>query len=257
MKITEKEIKNPDALVKSGSNLMAWIEKHVGLALVAGGVLLVVGIGYSFLSWQGKKSELVAQEAYFKTEKTFIQKREGFEKAVMQAAVPVDPKADKKNETPKEQGPTMDLEKDYGTVVKEFTEVIAAHPKTKAAGMAALSLSSIYSDYGKTEEAVQLLQSTRSHLKSKTLIGALVAQELGVALANKGDCKAAITEWDSLLKENHEFLKNEVKLKLGVCHQQLGDLKKAEDIFKEIQSSEDNSGKAAKKYLRAMQMGAN
>ena len=52
---------------------------------------------------------------------------------------------------------TGDLEKDYGSVVKDFEDLVSAQPRSNAGKMAALILADIYIDHNKFSESLVVL----------------------------------------------------------------------------------------------------
>ena len=88
--------------------------------------------------------------------KTYLKKKRDFEEAERSALRP--PAKDTKDQPPQKAKASGDLEKDYGTEVAGFKQVMETHPSSKAAQMAALNLSEVYMNYKKTDDAAQVLQ---------------------------------------------------------------------------------------------------
>jgi hypothetical protein len=153
---------------------------------------------------------------------------------------------------------TGDLEKDYGTIATDLQSMIDSAPGSKAAQMAALNLSEIYSNYNKNDEAIAALDKVSKHLGSTEAISALIWMQSGNLLANKGDCKGAVEKWQHIADSKKlSFAQDEAKLRMGLCFETMNDLAKAEELYTQVTKKEEATAdfaaaREAQKYLRLL-----
>ncbi|UXR63515.1 tetratricopeptide repeat protein [Bdellovibrio bacteriovorus] len=259
-KISKDDLKSPDQVTQTLRKGFVWTTGHSKLVITAVAVFVVLGAGLSLMSFLSNKKETEQQEKYFALEKSYTEKKRGFEEAARAETINAQSK-DKKNvpafdPAKKASG---DLQKDYGTVVAGFESFINEAPKTKAAQMAALNLSEIYINYKKSDEASAILAKVESGLSKGDMLTGLVLMQIGNVLADKGDCKAAVEKWQTLVDaKGLAFAHDEAKLRMGLCFESMNDLAKAEALYTEIAQKEDlnttdfAASKEAQKYLRLL-----
>ena len=256
-KITKDDLKL-DQVTKSMRQGFVWTTGHSKMVL---GVIIgfvVLGGGYSLWNVWAEKKEVSQQEKYFILEKAYNEKKRSFDEALRAetlAAASKDKKVAPADTNKKASG---DLDKDYGTIPADFQAMIEAVPHTKAAQMAALNLSEIYSSYGKNEEALTALDKVSKGLGSTDAISALVWMQTGNLLANKGDCKGAVEKWQHIADSKKlSFAQDEAKLRMGLCFETMNDLAKAEELYTQVTKKEDATAdfaasREAQKYLRLL-----
>lgn len=250
--LTKKDVRSPDKLTQELKKGFTWTTQHSKLVLLIVVALLIVGAGITGYSMWSDHREAQIQEEYFKFEKDYLDKKQAFQ----QAALPVNPKAPQ-NAQPQSVKASGDIEADYGTVVKEFKTIVEQNPKTKAAKMSALNLAEIYSSYGKTDEAIEVLNKVTS---GSDMLAALVLTQVGTLQADKQDCKSALASWDKALSNKTAgFLSSSLFLKQGLCHESLGDIAQAEASYTKAKESakEGATAKSAEKYLRLLRVKQN
>lgn len=236
-----------------------WTTTHSQLVLGAIALFIVVGAGISLYGYFNTKKETSLQEKYFVVEKEYTEKKRGFDevtRAELMATQAKDKKAPAVDMSKKASG---DMQKDYGSSITAFEAIIKESPKTAAAQMAALNLSAIYSEYKKTDEALNVLTEVEKGLSKNEALTALVLQRMGGLLADKNDCKGAIDKWKVIAdRKTLMFARDEAKLRMGVCYESLNDLAMAEQMYTEVSQNQDaNSSdfvasKEAQKYLRLL-----
>lgn len=257
-KISKDDLKI-DQVTQTMRKSFVWTTDHSKMVLGAIIAFVVLGAGFSLWNVWAEKKEVSQQEKYFILEKAYNEKKRGFDEAAraeMMAATAKDKtKAPPVDATKKATG---DLDKDYGTIAADFQAMIDSAPTTKAAQMAALNLSDIYSNYGKNEEALAALDKVTKGLGSAEAISALVWMQSGNLLANKGDCKAAVEKWQHIADSKKlSFAQDEAKLRMGLCFESMNDLAKAEEFYTQVTKKEDGTAdfaasREAQKYLRLL-----
>lgn len=262
-KLSKEDVRNPDQVLKTLKTGFQWSQSHSRAVLAGVIAFIVIGVGWTLMSSMSEKKETQAQEAYFKFEKTYLDKKRDFEEATRMAARP----PGKEQPAPKEKA-TGDMDKDYGPEITGFKEVMASYPNSKAAQMAALNLSEIYLNYKKVDEASQALEKIAGESSGKDLISAIALTQYGNILADKDNCKGALDQWNKVLgRSEAEFLHESLRLKAAFCYEKLSDFTKAEELYKKIsqdsqdpknpQAGETGLGKEADKYLRLLKLKKN
>ena len=254
MEVSSADARRPDVMTAELKKGFEWTTQHsklVGFTVIG---LFVLGLIWAAASaWSNSKEEGL-QEKYFAQEKAYTKKKEAFDKFSNSANLPPDPKT---KEIPKPEGEKAsgDMNQDYGPMIQGFQAIIKEAPSSHAAALSAMSLLQIYSDYQKPEEALNTLKEVQT---SGGTLGVITQFELGMQMANKGDCKGALDLWTALSKNQRaEFLKPQMKLKMGVCSESLGDKTKAEEMYRDVAESAGSkdtpTGKTAGKYLRLLE----
>ncbi|WP_413291501.1 tetratricopeptide repeat protein [Bdellovibrio sp. HCB337] len=265
-KLSKEDVKSPDQVLKTLNQGFQWSQSH-SKALIAGLIAFaVIGIGYSIFSNMAERKETQAQEAYFKFEKSYLDKKRDFEEAERNATRP--PVKDAKDQPAPKAKASGDMDKDYGSEVAGFKQVMDSHPTSKAAQMAALNLSEIYMNYKKTDDASATLQKVAGQSGGKDLISFIVLSQYGNVLSEKDDCKGAVDQWSKVLSRSEAgFLHDTLRIKSAFCYEKLNDFAKAEELYKKVsqnsqdpknpQAGEVGLGKDAEKYLRLLKLKQN
>lgn len=268
-KFSKEELKSPDQVTKTLRQGFVWTTAHSKIVIGAIAAFVVIGAGASLASYFTEKKEISQQEKYYLIEKSYNEKKRGFEEAARaelnQANQALQAKKDKK-EVPAfdpSKKATGDIQKDYGTIVSGFESFISESPKTKAAQMAALNLSDIYLSYKKNDEALGVLQKVEKSLDKDSVLSGLVWMQIGNILADKADCKGAVEQWQNITKNKDlAFAHDEAKLRMGLCFESMNELAKAEELYSEISKKDGNTtdfaaAKEAQKYLRLLKVKKN
>lgn len=243
--ISKAEAKAPDIVTSELKAGFTWTVQHSKLVMVLCLVFLGVGGAVAGLNFVDDKKETALAEKFYIQEKQYLELKEQFEMG--EKKTPANPE---NKVTPKIA--TGDLEKDYGPVVQGFSGIVNEAPKSKAAALAAMSLVEVYQKYQKTQESVDVLKKAQG---ASGVLGYLVKQELGTQLANLNDCKGASDVWSALLSDKKaEFLEASLKLKLGLCAENMGQKDQAKKYYQEITEKfkESASAKTAEKLLRVL-----
>jgi predicted negative regulator of RcsB-dependent stress response len=265
-KLSKDDVRNPDQVLKTLNQGFQWTQNHSRAVIIGVLAFFIIGISIAVFSGMSERKETQAQEAYFKFEKNYLDKKRDFEEAERNASRP--PVKDQKEKPAAKVKATGDLEKDYGPEVTGFKQVMDSHPSSKAAQMAALNLSEIYINYKKLDDAVLPLEKVSSQASGKDLISAIVLTQYGNVLAEKNDCKTALDQWKKVLEHGEaNFLHDTLRMKSAFCYEKMNDFAKAEELYKKIsqnsqdpknpQAGEVGLGKDAEKYLRLLKLKKN
>lgn len=202
---------------------------------------IIVGAGLATIqAGRSTKKEMNAQESYFAVEKKLMDLK------------------GKQNPPQKPGDKEAKPEKvDFTQIKSELEKVIADHPGTIAAQMAALHFANLVVDEKNFDLALSTLQSVET--KKEGLVNTLVQQQIGQLLADKDNCKDAITVWQSILdRKEAAFLHDDVKIQQALCYSKINDFKKAEEILTNLanranpEMAVSPASKEAEKYLRLL-----
>ncbi len=262
---TKSTTRGPDFIDRfemASRDMLAGIAKQGGVIVSVIGVLAVAaGIGV-FWAHRQTSQETDLQAKYYTLEKRYLETKRGFDEAVVQAknktAKKADPKADTKTDTA--MAATGDLTKDYGTLPADFEQLVAESPKSKAAEMAALNVAQIYLSYGQKDKALAVLQKVNTTARTNDFSGALVVESRASLMADNGDCKGAIGLWDKIIADkSSQWLRDESKLRMGLCFESQNEMARAEQIYKEvaakdIKQPDRETSRDAERYLRLLKL---
>lgn len=259
-KISKEDVKSPDQVTQTLREGFVWTTAHSKLVIGAFLAFIVVGVGYSLAGYFMNKKEVAQQEKYYLLEKSYTEKKRGFDEAaraeLMASQNPDKSKVPAFDPSKKASG---DITKDYGSILTSFEAFINESAGTKAGQMAALNLSDIFASYKKYDEALSALQKVEKGLDKDDMLSALVWMQMGNILTNKNDCKGALEKWQAITsKKTLAFAHDEAKLRMGLCYESLNEVDKAEALYTEVAKKEDASttdfaaSKEAEKYLRLL-----
>lgn len=238
---TKEELKQPDQLQAELRKGFVWTTSHSKAVIAAIAIFAVVGGGIAFSNHYATKKELAAQENYYSIEKSYLEKKRAFDEASA------------KKETAKMS--SGDLAKDYSDIPAKFEAYIQQAPKSHGAQMAALNLADIYSQYNQLDKALSTLESVSAGLNNSDTISALVYLKLGGVLADQKNCEKAISYWEKITNQSaFAFAHDEAKLRMGICYESLNQNDKAEKLFTEVSTKQDETAdfgaaRDAEKYL--------
>ena len=250
--MSRDEARRPDVMTAELKKGFEWSAQHSQALGLVVGALFLIGAGWSLMNYLNERKETALQEKFSAAEKTYLDKKEKFEQFQKSSAQPADPKS---KVAPKVEGEKAsgDLNQDYGTVVTDLEALVKEAPSSKAAVLSALTLTRIYDGYQKKNESIEVLKKVQS---ASGLLGVLAQSELGSELANNGDCKGAIDLWAKVVKDSDaKFMSPQLKLKMGLCSESLGQKAQAEDSYKQVvaEAKDSAAGKSAEKYLRLLE----
>lgn len=241
-------------------------------------VLVIGAVGYFLKQRQELSNEKKAQTDLFLAEKSYNDKKKGFDEAKqtiesyenkLKAAgekpkdkntkKPEAPTADekKKYEEAKTKVATGDLEKDFGPELTKLAQVVAAHPNTNTAKIAALLATDLFIGHGQDSKAEELLLKIKAN--SDDLISGLIQfQKANVAVSLKKYSEAVEIYKQILNKEKLKFLHLQVKLNLAQSYEALNDISKAEELYNGLAIDSENKNsqqvKLAGKFLKQLRL---
>lgn len=243
-----------DSLHESLLNLGSWVEKNAATVAALLGAVIVAGIGFGIWSWWHSRVELKAQDAYYAVETKYSKIKEGFDRAKFSAFMPPT------GSQTKDQPATGDLNKDYGTIPSELESFAKEYAGTSAGTQAAILVADLYLSYKQPEKAAQVAEIGASSLSKSRILTQLAMMSWGSALADKGDCKAAVGVWQQVIDNAKATpLHSDAFLRSGLCHEVLNDPAKARELYQKVIAQAGNSSTAttAKGLLRALDVKAN
>jgi tetratricopeptide (TPR) repeat protein len=255
-KLTKEDLKN-DAMTQELRKGFTWSVKHYRIVIGFLAAFIVVGIGYSIKEIVANNKESSAQEKYFQAEKKYLTQKESLEVKDEDSTDKPLNKKDKKPVALPAVKASGDIDKDYGPAITDFQAVIKDAPNSKGARMAALLLSEVYSQYNQKPKGLDALKALPL---GQDLLSILILDRIATLSADQGDCKAAITDWDKILKlKESAFIAGEVKLKKGLCFESLKDFAQAQAMYNQAKDTDSKSaiGRRAEKYLRGLQTATN
>ncbi|MFP5519980.1 MAG: hypothetical protein ACLGGX_08760 [Bdellovibrionia bacterium] len=244
-KITKEDLKQ-DQIQTELQKGFKWTTKHSNS--VIGAVIAFILLGGVYSGWQVWKTaqEEKNQEAYYLLEKNLLEKKRALAEARAQA---------------KDQAPELAPEKldaDYGTTVADLKKFVTENPQKIGSRMGAILLVDIFREYKMLEEAKKLVQDLEPHLKKGELTSALLWSQWGNILADTNDCQGALQKWETVIaQKNLSYAHAEIKLRMGLCYENLQQADKAEALYAEVSKLEGegvdfNATKEAEKYLKLL-----
>lgn len=249
----ETDAKRPDQVLKSLTQGFQWSRQHSYVVIGAIVLFFAVGGGVAIYDYVSKQKESSLQEKYYALERIILEK-----KKVVAESAKSNPKS--KDKEPIKSVPVKeDFDKDYASTVADLETLAGQHPESRAGQMAALEGAELLNEFGKKQQALDLLNKLGS-VKTSALLTGLVIKQKGNLQADLGQCKEAISTWEQIVKsDSFEFLRADVKLRQALCYENIKDLVQAEKIYLELsqKSNEDQDqtiSKEAEKYLRLLNM---
>ncbi len=214
-------------------------------------IIVAAALIYEGVQFMHKRHELSAATAYYPVEAQFSKIKEGFDQAKMQNFMPT-AKA-KAGGAPA----TGDIEKDYGAVLPGLEKIATENAGTTAGAQAAMVLADTFINYKQPEKAVDYAKGAAEKLSSRNTLAPLARVLWGTALAQKGDCAAAVTVWQPILdNKSSAFLSSDVALRSGLCFEKMNQNDKAAEMYHRVVAVAEQStnGQTAKTYLRALDL---
>lgn len=258
-KITKADLKQPDMFVESASTFWVFVEEHFKVIMTVFCVIVLASLVYIGKNFFSDKTERRAINELYPIESEVLKIKDGFDKA-KHGANP-DPNAEAKASKDKKMADvkkaTGDLQSDYGASLSKLESFASSHQDNVAGAEAGLIAAGIYSDYQKSDKAVEILTPLAQKFQSQgsVLVSALLQMALGTAQATKGDCKSAVSSWQKVIDNDKlKFLAGDAHLKAGVCFETLGDVNQAREHYEKASSTEGNVSKNAKTLLRALEV---
>ena len=200
-KITRKQLKQPDEFVSWGSQALHYAVAHVKYIVL--GSLLLVAIIVALVLW--RQHETASEELAY---------------------------------TRLAQGIALfHDEQRRQEALTTFSQLIAEHPRTKAAVMALLYRGRCYLLKKDIAPAILDFKSVLNKTSS-TALRAIALNSLGNASWTQGDYRQAMDYFQQIITSGDEWLTPYAHLQVGMCWEKLGDTKKAAAAFQEAMKNE-------------------
>jgi predicted negative regulator of RcsB-dependent stress response len=227
-RLTRKEIKQPDQFISYTVQTLDWAKSHA-MQLLYGvlGVVAVIALIVAWSAWQTKhqqRAEILLYEAV---------------------------KLLKPNETDEQKQAT---EQERDAAIQKLKGLLEGYPGTPAAALAHWHLGHQYyaqSEYASALTSYRQAQALLKHDEQR-LVPALVALNIAYAQEASGACAEAIASFQSVLQSSWLWLHGEAFLGVGRCHETLGALEQARDVYARALSNEDVQG-AVRQRLKERQ----
>ena len=220
-------------------------------------VLVIAVLGGSGWVLMGKMETAKQHDAFSKLyaiTKVYDQKKQDFAEAKADKEADVTDKDPKKDQTKDDKvlvEASGDLAKDYPNTPEALEKFVSENIGLNASGEAALTLSELYEEYEKNDEAIAIIEKALNGLSGENLIVEVLSMRAGDLLAMKGDCQKAVGYWQKIEKAG-SFMSSASQLKAGACFLNKGQVDQAKVWLEKAQSKNPESPEAysAKRYLR-------
>jgi predicted negative regulator of RcsB-dependent stress response len=195
-KITRKQLKQPDEFVSWGARALRYAVAHIKYIVL--GSLLLVAIIAALVLW--RQHETTSEEL------AYTRLAQGI--ALFH------------DEQRREESLTV------------FSQLIAEHPRTRAATVALLYRGRCYFLKKDIAPAIQDFKNALNKTSSKVLRG-IALNALGNALWMQKDYRLAMDYFQQIIASGDEWFTPYAYLQVGMCWEKLGDSKKAAAAFQE------------------------
>ncbi len=217
-RLTQKEIKQPDQFISNAVQVFDWAKTHVvHLLYGALGVVVVVAIIVAWSSWQASRYESANMLLY---------------EAV---------KLLEANETDKGKQATP---QGQDTAVQKLKRIVGEYGGTPTAPLAHWRLGHYYyaqADFGAALSSYQRARELLRH-DEQGLLPALVTLNIAYAQEASGACDRAIASFDKVLQTSVVWTHGEAFLGVGRCHESMGAIGQAQEVYARALSSEAVQG---------------
>lgn len=229
-KITKQDLKRPDLFLYESAKVADWIYKHKKTFTITVLTLAMAGVLWAVYGSYTENIEQKAQTDLYQAEKTL---------KTVEA-----PAKDKKPAT----------EQDYKPALDQLKSVVEKYPSSQAATFAALNYSRINFGFKKYDDNIALLEKVKSKARF-AVPKALTYNSLAINYVAKGNCDAAINQWNQIEgNDDMTFFHGDVLVNKALCYEKQGKIELAQQMLKKAESQTKNPevAKTAKKYLRLM-----
>ena len=217
-RLTRKEIKQPDQFITYTVQVLDWAKAHTMQILYgAAAVVAIIVMLFAWSAWQSKRVQRADILLY---------------------------EAGKLLESNEADGQKQVADRDREAAVRKLKGLVESYPGTSAAAVAHWYLGHQYyarSDYASAlasyRQALALIEGDEQHL-----IPALVTLNIAYAQEASSDCEQAIDSYQRVLQSALLWLHGEAFLGVGRCHETLGAMQQAQDVYARALSNDDVQG---------------
>ncbi|MFO7666567.1 MAG: tetratricopeptide repeat protein [Desulfobacterales bacterium] len=207
-KVTRKELLNePDEFITFSAKLLKIMATYKVQLLYAVGLLILVGIIFSGISYFSFRSEGQAFALLDKTMKNY-------------------------EVSLKKNGP----EKAFKEVKNDFVKIIDKYSGNRGGKIARIELANISANAGDTDSAIDLYRKALEDFSDNQTVKNIILNNLGYAFEEKNDLQSALNYFAMILSEPDTFLKDEALFNLGRIYAAMGNEKMSRDAYNKIVS---------------------
>ena len=241
----EKEERDPLSLFIKKSNTFVSRYFWPATSLLVGGILI---FGLSLLyTYLGKQQNQKAEELLYQARKKLVSAEEKAGGDVLGF-----------NSSQNFFGGTKKAEynSEMDEMVRQYAGVIEEWISKPAGLTAATEMVSFLHQYGKKEQAMELVKLVALN-KRKTMVGFLVSFQSGAYLMDRGSYDEAIENFQFIMKsEEAKWLWPDTLVKMALSYEQQGKKEQAKEIYKRIKNdfSDSQAGETAEKYLNLLRI---
>ncbi len=241
----EKEERDPLSLFIKKSNSFVSRYFWPATSLLVGGILI---FGLSLLyAYLGKQQNEKAEELLYQARKELVLAEEKAGGDILGF-----------NSSQNFFGRTKKAEynSEMEQAVHQYISVIEKWISKSAGLTAAIEMVSFLHQYGKKEQAMELVKLVRLN-KRKNMLGFLVSFQSGAYLMDQGNYNDAIESFQFIMEnEKAKWLWPDTLVKIALCYEQQNKKEKAEEIYKRIKNdfSDSQASGVAEKYLNLLRI---
>jgi len=207
-KVTRKELLNePDEFITFSAKLLKIMATYKVQLSYGVGLLILIGIIYSGISYFSYRSESRAFAVLEKTMKNYEILRE-------------------------KNGP----EKAFKEVNNDFVKIIDKYSGNRGGKIARIEFANISINAGDTDGAIALYRKALEDFNDDKTLKNIILSGLGYAYEEKNDSKSAVKYFEMIVSEPDAFLKDEALFNLGRIYAAMGNKKMSRDAYKKIVS---------------------
>lgn len=212
-KITRKELLNePDEFISFSARMLGIIAEYRLQILYFICALILIGVVLSGYGYFSRKSE---REAFAMLQKVMTDyesslKKDGSEKTI-------------------------------NGVKDDLLKIINKYPGNHGGKMAGLELANVYYNAGDMDASIEQYGKALKSFNDNHAVKCRILSSLGYAYEAKNDFKSAITQFEMILSEPQNFMKDEALFNMGRLFAAMGDEKKSKEAYRKIVSDYKDS----------------
>ncbi|RPH52679.1 MAG: hypothetical protein EHM85_01860 [Desulfobacteraceae bacterium] len=207
-KITRKELLNePDEFISFSSRLLGFTATYKEQILYAVGALVLIGIVLSGYGYSSRKAE---REAFIMLEKA----KTDYEVSLSKNG----------------PGTALNEAKD------DFTKIMAKYSGKRGGKMAGLALANAYYNAGDMDSSIEQYHKALKAFNDDSAVKSQLLISLGYAYEAKNDLQSAVNQFEMIVSEPDNFLKDEALFNLGRLFAVMDDEKKSKAAYQKIVS---------------------
>ena len=220
--MTKQELRGPDAFQKSGGEARDWFQGHLRTVLIAGGLVLLVGVAVALSGYLAQRNQENAARELSHALRLVERPVEG------------DPQA--AAATSAEEPPFKNSQEKNTAIVKAMEDFRAHHKDSPAENSATLALADAQLHLAHYDDAVKLFGEYLKDAPADDLLRTSATEGMGYSYEAKHDLDQAMQAFEQMSKES----KTEFLAGMGMYHRARilalkGQKQAAADAFSEVQ----------------------